>query len=586
MSGLTLEQFQKTLGGKIEQDAQGRRVLRCPGPGHSKNDRSLSIWLRDDPEGFGVHSFSDADQDVNQLRDWVRSETGLPPWKPNGKGNGKGRAEIIAKYVYQDADGQPVMIVNRTKAKQFYQQRPDGRGGWEWGGIPADAKVPFQLPELIEAIALGKTVHVAEGEKGALSLTERGYAATCSPGGAGKWPAHFGPRWFSGANVIVLPDADSSGCNHAEKVKVNLEGVAASVRIVNLPGLPPGGDVFDFLAAGGDPATITEMAARPRRPEQPHEFTAFELQRMEIEPAKEVVPDLLAEGLTLLAGAPKRGKSWLALDLCCGVAGGRFVLDVKCAEGDVLFCALEDGARRLQRRMAKVMAGGGDWPRRLTCWTKLEKFDAGGEERLRAWIERQAEPKLIVLDTLNYIRPARLRDEDWYSWDYRCATLIKRLADDYRLAILAIHHTRKSAADDALESASGSNGLTGGCDAVMVLTASSDGTVLQGRSRDLEDFAHAVSFGRDTCRWSLLGPASEVGLTEHRRAILEALRGAGEPMSARELHAVTGLREDHVRQLLHRMGQPPEPTVLRATRGRYTAAPSQASRPSQTDHDE
>ena len=98
------------------------------------------------------------------------------------------------------------------------------------------------------------------------ALEERGFAATCSPMGAGKWRDAYTP-WFRGVHVIILPDNDEPGHLHARKVRASLEPVAASVRIVNLPGLPPGGDVVDFFEAGGDPNAIATLdTPATRRP--------------------------------------------------------------------------------------------------------------------------------------------------------------------------------------------------------------------------------------------------------------------------------------------------------------------------------
>jgi hypothetical protein len=519
----------------------------------------------DEPGGLGVLSFSPKDEsDPLALKDWVRAQIGAPNWKPNG--HGKARDEIIAKYLYQSEDGDPVLLVSRTRAKKFFQQHQDDRHQWEWGGVPERAKVPFKLPELIEGLALGKPAYITEGEKAALALIERGLTATCSPGGACKWPDHFA-KWFAGATVIILPDNDEPGRKHAERVAKNLEAVTAEVRTIHIPGLLHGGDVFDFLAAGGDAAKIATM--RPGPPQRGH--LAAELWEMEFPPINYAVPVYIAEGLTLLAGAPKRGKSWLALDLCCAVAWGGFTLgDQHCVEGDVLYCALEDSPRRMKSRLKTVCSLVGSAPRRLTVWfgRDLVRLGQGCEEALREWLDAQPNPRLIVIDTLNYIRPERMRDEDPYSYDYRSATSLQRLAGEYGVSILVVHHTRKSAADDYLESISGTNGLTGGSDAVIVLERQGDGsTVLKGRGRDIEEFEVAVKFDKDDCRWHVLGDAAETRQTETRGKILRHMREAGWFLTPSEISAQTGLRRNVVDLNLYRMLKAGD--VVKAGRGKY-----------------
>src|SRR5215472_4624510 len=109
-------------------------------------------------------------------------------------------------------------------------------------------------------------------------------------------------------------------------------------------------------------------------------FTASDLRAMTFKPINWVVPGIIPEGLTILAGKPKVGKSWLALDLALAVAGGRYVLgEIKPDEGDVLYAALEDNQRRLWKRTDIVMGRHSvTWPDRLTLATKWRRLDDGG----------------------------------------------------------------------------------------------------------------------------------------------------------------------------------------------------------------
>ena len=572
MPSLVIEDVCAALNGRLTHDNKGRRVIRCPGPGHSLHDLSLSVWVDDDePDGFGVLPFSEKDDPI-ACRDYVRAQIGLPAWKPNGKANGhtngqaKPRGEIIAKYTYHGENGEPVLIVNRTKTKEFLQQRPDGVGGWEWKGIPNEQKVPFRLGELTEAISLDKLVYICEGEKACLSLIEKGYPATCSPGGAGKWPSHFA-KWFKDARVLILPDNDDVGLRHAEKVEENLRAVAASVIIRRLPGLPKGGDVYDYIAAGRDAAKIADLP--PGAPKRGH--SAAELWDMNFPAIKFAVPHYIAEGLTLLAGAPKRGKSWLALDLCVSVARGGYTLgNQPCVEGDVLYCALEDSPRRMKSRLQTFCQQAKRAPSRLTIWYNgdLPRLGAGCEDALKEWLASANNPRLIVIDTLNYIRPDRVRDEDPYAYDYRSATTLQRLAQDYGIAIVVVHHTRKSVAEDYLESISGTNGLTGGSDAVIVLERQGDGgTVFKGRGRDIEEFELAATFDKNECRWHVNGDAAESRQSDTQAKILAHLRDAGWLLGAAEIASQTGLRRSVVDQRLFHMVK--LGLVRRVGRGKY-----------------
>jgi hypothetical protein len=559
------------LGGELARDGKGQLVIRAPAPDHSKADRSLGVWLDEhDPEGFSVHGL--AGEDWVSLKDYVRTACGLPAFKPNGKGNGKHKPQrnVVAEYVYTDLDGAPVLKVSRTAPKDFFQSRP-AAGGWEPGGIADARRVPFRLPQITERGSLGVVVYVTEGEKAALKLWDHGLPATCSSGGAGKWRQHHA-RWFAGFRVIVLADNDEAGRKHAEQVRASLEPVADWVRVVNLPGLPDGGDVADWIDAGNDPRTIPELRSGPPQ----RGYSAAALWDMQFPPVSFAVPGYIAEGLTLLAGAPKRGKSWLALDVCCAVASGGYTLgDTKCSEGDVLYCALEDSPRRIKERLHRVRQLSDHAPRRLTVWfgADMPRLGDGCEEALTDWIGEQPQPRLIVVDTLNYIRPERTRDEEPYGYDYRSATALQRLCTAHSgLAVIIVHHTRKSPSDDYLESVSGTNGLTGGSDAVMVLERGSDGGfVLKGRGRDLEEFESALRFDRDECRFRALGDLAEARLSDTRQAILKVLRESGWFMSPQEIAQQTGRKPNGIHQQLFKMAKAGE--VIRSARNKYGLPP-------------
>jgi hypothetical protein len=561
------------LHGKVAVDEHGEACIRCPGPGHTLNDDSLLVRFDDEASGgFRVQTFCPADDDQAMLKDFVRQMVGMPSWrpgegKPNGKSNGKHHhAEIIQKWLYTTALGEPLLLVSKTKPKGFLQQRPTAGGGWEWGGIKELDKLPYRWPEVLEAMGKDQEIKIVEGEKDADNLWTRGVAATTSPGGACKWPKHFG-RLFTGARLLIIPDNDVPGIKHARQVFENVVEHALSAEIRYLEGVIEGGDVTDWLASGGDPFKLHELRDKPPG----RGYHAAELWAMKFPAIAFAVPDLIAEGLTLLAGAPKRGKSWLALDVCCAVASGGYTLgDRHCTEGDVLLCALEDSPRRMQSRLHTVRQLSETPPPRLTVWfaKDLPRLGNGCVEALEEWLDDHPKPRLIVIDTLNYIRPERMRDEDPYSYDYRSATELQRLCTARGIAIVLIHHTRKSAADDYLESISGTNGLTGGCDAVIVLERQGDGsTILKGRGRDIEEFELAVRFDRESCRWMMLGDVEETRETETRGKILKCLREAAWPLTAGDIAAQTRVRKGTVDVNLHRMVKAGQ--VLR-TKGKYS----------------
>jgi RecA-family ATPase len=246
-------------------------------------------------------------------------------------------------------------------------------------------------------------------------------------------------------------------------------------------------------------------------------FSAAELQRMEFPPIRWIVPDVLPEGLTILGGKPKLGKSWLALDMALAVATGGNVLGRECEPGPVLYLALEDNHRRLQRRLQRLQPRF-DWPTVLELGTRWPRLDAGGEKQLRAWIAAREGARLAILDTLATIRPAARAADSAHASDYAALHGLHQIASDTGVAVLVIHHLRKADADDPFDSVSGSTGLTGAADSTLILTRreGDGGCILYGRGRDLEEFEIAMEFDKATCRWRDLGDAMPVACDDER----------------------------------------------------------------------
>ena len=161
------------------------------------------------------------------------------------------RSDGSASYDYVDEVGvllyQVRRSVDKDGAKTFRQRQPDGNGGWVWS-VKGVRRVPYRLPEVKRA----STVFIVEGEKDANRLASLGLTATCNSGGAGKWNSQsieLSPH-FQGKDVVILPDNDEPGRKHALQVAQAIHGIAASVKIVELPDLPEKGDVSDWLDAG------------------------------------------------------------------------------------------------------------------------------------------------------------------------------------------------------------------------------------------------------------------------------------------------------------------------------------------------
>jgi AAA domain/IclR helix-turn-helix domain len=305
------------------------------------------------------------------------------------------------------------------------------------------------------------------------------------------------------------------------------------------------------------------------------------LATMKFEPIKYVVPGIIVEGLTLLAGKPKIGKSWLLLDAAIAVASGDYTLGhscitkdgiplggIQCPEGDVLYCALEDNLRRLQSRMQKLLPQGQAWPKRLTFMTEIPRLGDGGLNAIWTWITQADKPRLVIIDTLAMVKQPTKRNQTAYEADYDSVLELRKMAAECKVAIIIVHHLRKAEADDAFDTVSGTLGLTGAPDSVLVLARdSSGGIVLHGKGRDLEEFEKAMEFDRESCTWRITGDASDVQRSTERGNVLRVIAEADEPVGANEIAAEIGTKPSKVRFLLHKLKK--EGAIARVGFGKY-----------------
>lgn len=218
-------------------------------------------------------------------------------------------------------------------------------------------------------------------------------------------------------------------------------------------------------------------------------FSAKDLEGASFDEVRFLIPEFIPEGVTLLSGSPKVGKSWMALGMCIGVATGGTFLEQSCTRGRVLYLALEDNPRRIQSRLRMAM-GGEHFPPDLDFDCSWDRFPVGLKQ-LDKMLETQPY-SMIVIDTLEMVRPPRRSNP--YEDDYRAIAGMREVAYKHRCAIVVVHHNRKATADgageaDPIERVSGTMGLTGAVDAIMVLSRLRGGSMgeLSVTGKDLEE---------------------------------------------------------------------------------------------------
>lgn len=284
------------------------------------------------------------------------------------------------------------------------------------------------------------------------------------------------------------------------------------------------------------------------------QWTAAALLAADFPEPKWIIVAVLAYGLTVLAGAPKLGKSWMALALCVAVSSGGFAFSsIRVDKRGALYLALEDTPKRLQQRLRLMKAEPADNLHVFTEWPRGPK----AIEALETWLDAHPGIELVIVDTLQKIRAVKQQTgQNAYESDYDEIAELKRLADQREISLIVVTHTRKQAADDYLHTVSGSAALTGAADAVWVFSRSR-GTAeakLSITGRDIDEQELAMSFDRDTGTWRLLGDAGEVQLSRDRQTIYDVLKAADRPLSPKEIAEEIGKpNNSNLRHTLRRM---------------------------------
>jgi len=297
-------------------------------------------------------------------------------------------------------------------------------------------------------------------------------------------------------------------------------------------------------------------------------ITAAELMRKTFPEPRWAVPGILPEGLNILAGKPKSGKSILALNLGVSSPLGGFALgQIPVEKGAVVYLALEDTERRLQGRLRQMLCEEGA-PANLHLFTKWPRVDAGGLDLLEAKIQEIQDVRLVIIDTLQKFRKPMRSNGNLYQEDYETVAQIKDVADRLGVCILLIHHLRKAQADDPFDTLSGSLGLTGGADGILVMERSKGNTILHVTGRDVEEAEYAIELDRQMLAWRLLGERSEVKTTSEQQLVYNTIKEASEALSPKEIADISGVKTGTVKKILSKFMS--DQSIHRTTYGRYT----------------
>jgi putative DNA primase/helicase len=250
-----LDRVMNALGDRVTNRRAGGCSARCPA--HDDSTPSLEVTSKGNKVLVHCHAGCGVESVVQALRLTMRDlfDGDDPP--------AMGLSRIVAEYDYVDEDGALLFQKVRMVPKDFRCRKPSTTGkGWSWK-LEGVRKVLYNLPQVRAAIVATSRIIIVEGEKDVETLTRLGFVATCNYDGAAtadtrpKWGDREAEQLRGSMDVVILPDNDDAGRAHANAIARSLQSFPdCIVRLVALPGLPPKGDVSDWVAQGGTAAQL------------------------------------------------------------------------------------------------------------------------------------------------------------------------------------------------------------------------------------------------------------------------------------------------------------------------------------------
>lgn len=356
--------------------------------------------------------------------------------------------------------------------------------------------------------------------------------------------AEYIRKRYRAAQIIVLSDIGNGEKDAAEAAQ-------AVNAILYRPQLPPGSKGSDandvHVELGLDELRRQITAALDTAPatNRTSVINMADLLSMDFAPIRWAIEGLFPEGLTIISGPPKIGKSWMGLDLCIAVAMGGYAFGrFKAHSGQALMLSLEDNERRLKDRLAKRLNGVA-LNRNFHGTTSWRRLDDGGLEDLNNWLNTHPDTRLVIIDTIQKIKARPRSKGNAYENDYESYGELQRLALTHRCCILLMHHNRKSESRDAgdpLEAISGSIGITGTMDTIAMLRRprGSSGATMTITGRDVSEASYVMEFDKLLCGWTVLDKSPEEAALNYDgipAKILYALRSNPHGLTASQIVA-------------------------------------------------
>ncbi|KUG30024.1 hypothetical protein ASZ90_000090 [hydrocarbon metagenome] len=475
-------------------------------------------------------------------------------------------------YHYKNEDGEylfsTVRFEEAGKKKTFRQWRCDENSQNYIQNIDGVRLVPYNLPDVLK----GNEIFLVEGEKDVESLRVIGLCGSCNAMGAGKWKDEYNIH-FQGKHVVILSDNDQPGRDHAAMVVEALYGVAASVKLVELPGLPEKGDISDWLNQGGTRDELLALVDQVPawKPAWAMDcISAADFMEVEIV-LKPLVEGLLNERESLLVCGPSGlGKSVLTLNmaLACGLGGdaGLWGLFPVSRPLRTLFVQSENSAAGTQARLRKIITAMPELrpaldqiifpdPHRVTD----ELTDSTFQARLIDAC-RRCGADLLVLDPLISFHG---QDENDNASMRRSLDCLSAICDAANVGTILVHHVGKNTSDNGVFAGRGASAIGDWAANILLMKP----TEIDGERTNVIEMQHQKARNFETVKPFYLERRADLSMVrtenpkvdrkaqENAQVVLSCLEGLGGKVGRKKdlydaIMGHTGKPESNVRRMV------------------------------------
>lgn len=438
------------------------------------------------------------------------------------------------------------------------------------------AKRIFNI-DVLDKIGIGNKLLICEGEFDTMIAIQNGYNAVGIPG-VNNAPTNL-KTMVKDFNITIAFDNDVAG---KKGMQVITDMIGKKITTLNLKKHNDLTELFinekivDLL--DNEFVNIGNLKPSNFQKSKLSLISAKKIQDMEFQPIEWIVEKLITPGLIILAGRPKSGKSWLSLNLSLSITRGGIALShFKAKKAAVLYFALEDNVRRLKSRMENILNAEDDKVAPTNLYFLEDdiifpKLNDGGLDEIQKVLTEYADIKLVIIDTLGRSRADHKRsDNNMYLGDYDLLAVLQTFALKNKIAILMVHHTKKGSEEYVFDEISGTTGITGAADTMLLLKKVKKQNKLYVTGRDIEEAEYNVYFDRDSCTWNVTEEAQDaINITVERGEILDLLTAEQRPMKTGEIAQTLSKEQSNVSHLLK--GLKEDGLVVRPKYGHYQVA--------------